>query len=88
MENVINPGVEWGGRRRRSSAPASLARRGLADQTDGTSRASRIFDRQRDAEAHGRARAKREGAELGIQSRDRGTNRRDSHGADDPAKKD
>jgi len=87
MENAINPGVEWGGRRRRSSAAASFARRGPAEQKDGTSVASRIFDRQRDAEAHGRAQAKREGAELVIKVGNGGINRRDSHGADDPAMK-
>ena len=35
MENVITPGVEWGGRRGRSSASASLALvHGLADPTE------------------------------------------------------
>ncbi len=53
---------------------------------EGTSRASRTFDRQEDSEA--RAQAKREGAELIVQARDGSGQRRDSHGADDPAKKD
>ena len=58
-----------------------------AVQKVGTSRASRIFDRQSDAEARGRAQAKREGAELVIKGRDGRINRRDSHGADDRTKK-
>ena len=58
-----------------------------AVQKDGTTRASQVFDRQGDAEARGRAQAKREGAELVVKGKDGGINRRDSHGADDRTKK-
>ncbi len=53
-----------------------------AVQKDGTSRASKLFDTQRDAEARARAQAKREGAELVVKGRDGKILRRDSHGAD------
>ena len=58
-----------------------------AVQKDGTKRASQVFDRQRDAEARGRAQAQREGAELVVKGADGSIQRRDSHGADDPAKR-
>jgi hypothetical protein len=58
-----------------------------AVQKDGTTRASRLFPRQQDAEARARAQATREGAELLVKGRDGTVQRRDSHGADDPAKK-
>jgi hypothetical protein len=58
-----------------------------AVQKDSTTRASRVFDRKSDAEARGRAQAKREGAELVIKGADGRIQRRDSHGADDPRKK-
>ncbi len=54
-----------------------------AVQKDGTRRASKLFDRQTDAEARGRAQAKREGAELVVKGRDGRIKRRDSHGRDD-----
>lgn len=54
-----------------------------AVQKDGTQRASKLFDRQSDAEARGRAQAEREGAELVIKGRDGRIKRRDSHGRDD-----
>jgi hypothetical protein len=58
-----------------------------AVQKDGTQRASRVFDRKADAEARGRAQAKREGAELIVKGANGRIQRRDSHGADDPRKK-
>ena len=58
-----------------------------AVQENGSRRASRVFDRQQDAEARARAQAKCEGAELIVKGRDGSVQRRDSHGADDPAKK-
>ena len=58
-----------------------------AVQKDGTKRASGLYKRQSDAEIRARAQAKREGAELIIKGGDGSVQRRDSHGADDPAKK-
>lgn len=58
-----------------------------AVQKDGTQRASRVFDNESDAEARGRAQAKREGAELVVKGADGRIQRRDSHGSDDPRKK-
>jgi hypothetical protein len=58
-----------------------------AVQKDGTRRASRVFDRKTDAEARGRAQARREGAELVVKGADGRIQRRDSHGADDPRRK-
>jgi hypothetical protein len=58
-----------------------------AVQKDGTQRASRVFDKKTDAEARGRAQAKREAAELVVKGADGKIQRRDSHGADDPRKK-
>jgi len=139
MENVITPGVEWGGRRN-SSASASLALvQGLAEaghatmseseqlalvldlhrlrtqvdalmrrvavleavtidqhkppepepaaeqQADASALAQRWAIRS-DAEADGRAQAKREGAELVVKGADGKIQRRDSYGADDPNK--
>ena len=57
-----------------------------AVQKDHTSRPSRVFDRQSDAEARGRAQAQREGAELVVKGADGKIQRRDSHGTDDPIK--
>jgi len=57
-----------------------------AVQKDGTRRASKLFDRQGDAEAHGRAQARREGVELIIKGKNGSVLRRDSHGADEPSK--
>ena len=57
-----------------------------AVQKDHTSKPSRVFDRHSDAEARGRAQAKREGAELVVKGADGKIQRRDSHGADDPNK--
>lgn len=58
-----------------------------AVQKDGTRRASKLFDKKSDAEARGRAQAKREGAELVVKGADGRIQRRDSHGADDPNKR-
>jgi hypothetical protein len=58
-----------------------------AVQKDGTRRASKLFDKKSDAEARGRAQAKREGAELVVKRADGRIQQRDSHGADDPRKK-
>jgi hypothetical protein len=55
-----------------------------AVQKNGTSRASKLFDRKTDAEARARAQAKREGAELVVKGEDGRIQRRDSHGADSP----
>lgn len=57
-----------------------------AVQKDGTQRASRVFDTKSEAEARGRKQAQREGAELIVKGVDGRIQRRDSHGADDPAK--
>lgn len=58
-----------------------------AVQKDGTARASRVLDTQREAEQRARAQAKREGAELVVKGRDGRIQRKDSHGADDPRKR-
>jgi hypothetical protein len=58
-----------------------------AVQKEGTRRASKVFDRQQDAEAHARAQARREGVELAIKGKNGSVLRRDSHGADDPREK-
>jgi hypothetical protein len=58
-----------------------------AVQKDGTRRASRVFDRKSEAETRARAQAEREGAELIVKGADGSIQRRDSHGADDPAKR-
>jgi hypothetical protein len=58
-----------------------------AVQKDGTRRASKLFDREADAEEHGRAQARREGVELVIKGKNGTVLRRDSHGADDPSKR-
>ena len=52
-----------------------------------TKRASGLYKRQGDAEIRARAQAKREGAELIIKDGSCNVQRRDSHGADDPAEK-
>jgi hypothetical protein len=54
-----------------------------AVQKDGTQRASKLFDRQSDAETRARQQARREGAELIVKGQDGRVQRRDSHGADD-----
>lgn len=54
-----------------------------AVQKDGTQKASRVMDRKADAEARGRAQARREGAELVVKGRDGKIQRRDSHGGHD-----
>lgn len=57
-----------------------------AVQKDGTSRASKLFDRQSDAVSTARLQARREGAELVVKGKDGRIQSRDSHGADDPRK--
>ncbi|MFL6204514.1 MAG: DUF2188 domain-containing protein [Acidimicrobiales bacterium] len=53
-----------------------------AVQKNGTQRASKLFDRQQDAEARARSQAKRERAEVVVKGADGKVQRRDSHGSD------
>jgi iron-sulfur cluster repair protein YtfE (RIC family) len=87
-----------GGRAKASSSPRSSTSSGAADvwvqphpkddrwqvKREGASRASRVFDTQREAESFGKTLAKRERVELVIAGRDGAVRERNSYG-NDPA---
>ena len=53
-----------------------------AVQRDGTSRASKVFDRKTDAVSRARTQAKRNGAELVVRDQQSKVKQKDSHGRD------
>lgn len=55
---------------------------GWANRRDGADRVSRVFDTQAQAEAAGRAAAKRDGVEYYLHGRDGRIRERDSYGND------